>query len=455
MNQQQQIRPASQSQQGQTQGQAGANVARPPVFSAAAQEIQGKMMAIQRQAEQIIKKLKELEVALSQAPAQGGLAPGTPERMRLEKESTDLKSQQNKLAMQFMAHKAQYLAEIGQPQQSQQVQQQLVMQQRAAAQQAATAAAAAAATGATGGQTQSQMQAAIANQNRAAGTPPQHNARPPSANNPRQSQDQNRNSRPPTPGTGAVQTGTNAKGSPSVQGKSNTTTASSPQYQHPQVPPEAMTHRSNLMSGPSTASSMAGGNGQGPFGASIATQLNVQPSVPEPYPNSQGPRPTLNQGLGTNPTLGTPAILQRPDPLTGNTSGANAGATTASGTGTANWEELLGLTSKESKGGLQNLTASELETVMADPNNPDFWDALTGKGTGADSLVNAGTVTANVAGTSGLTNADGRLLTKRKVQELVAEIDANERLEGDVEDVSSLYCFEIGVETDTTILSLF
>ena len=35
-----------------------------------------------------------------------------------------------------------------------------------------------------------------------------------------------------------------------------------------------------------------------------------------------------------------------------------------------------------------------------------------------------------------MTSGDGRLLTKRKVQELVAEIDGNERLEGDVEDVS-------------------
>ncbi|MCO5597988.1 hypothetical protein L7F22_052077 [Adiantum nelumboides] len=72
-------------------------------------------------------------------------------------------------------------------------------------------------------------------------------------------------------------------------------------------------------------------------------------------------------------------------------------------------------------------------------------------GTGAESLLSNAVTTAGAGGAAAsgaLAGAgggqasseaapsnDGRLLTKRKVQELVAEIDGNERLEGDVEDL--------------------
>lgn len=160
---------------------------------------------------------------------------------------------------------------------------------------------------------------------------------------------------------------------------------------------------------------------------SIPATLSVQPAVPESYPNSSGPRPTLSQGLGTTPLLGTPAVLRRPDPLPRGS--ATPGSTTPGGSalgGVTNWEELLGMAARE--GSRMNV-------------NDDFG---LGGGATAGTGVASGSGTAQGTGaTPGFPSsaADDRLLTKRKVQELVGEIDANERLEGDVEDVSALLPF--------------
>ena len=312
---------------------------------------------------------------------QGGLAQGTPERTKAEMEYNEVKQQQNKLMQQFMAVKAQYVAQQGgQTQQNQQQaqQQQLALQQQRA-QQAASVAAAAGTNGASVAQAQ-----ALANQNRNVGTPPQ-NIRPSPGPKvrPTPEQQQQQGSRPQTPG---VQQGSaGARSSPAGQGqpaRSSTPANASPHFQQPHIPPEAMAQRSNLISGPSNASGMAGGSGQGPFGGGggIPQQLNVQPSVPEPYPNSTGPRPTLNQGLGTNPTLATPAILQRPDPVSAGAAGGTAGG---SGAGSSSWEDLLGTVARESKNGSTGLTGNEMEAITSDLSSAEFWDALTGKRNGS------------------------------------------------------------------------
>lgn len=171
---------------------------------------------------------------------------------------------------------------------------------------------------------------------------------------------------------------------------------------------------SNVMGTPSTLVTGAG---------VIPTTLNVPAAVPEAYPNARGPRPTLNQGLGTAPLLGTPAILQRPEPG-------------------AQWEGLLGVQRTEGAG------AGAGAAARAEFASPEFWDALTGRGTGAASLNGGAGASTSAGGGSGAAGggvaegagngADRRLLTKRKVQELVGELDGTERLDGDVEDVSPL-----------------
>ncbi|KAE8181322.1 hypothetical protein CF336_g8961 [Tilletia laevis] len=120
------------------------------------------------------------------------------------------------------------------------------------------------------------------------------------------------------------------------------------------------------------------------------------PSVTgEPFPASRGPRPTLNQGLAApNPVTATPATLSRPsmNSATGlGASGSGSGVSMGGGTG----------------GG--------------------------GAGGSSSSYISAG---ASSFGPGSLaTTQENRLLNKRKLQELVGEIDAGEQLEGDVEDL--------------------
>lgn len=105
----------------------------------------------------------------------------------------------------------------------------------------------------------------------------------------------------------------------------------------------------------------------------IPSNLSVNSPIPQNFPN--GTRPTLSMGAGANPVTRGPAILARP------------------GGSDASYNELLGL------------------------NN-----GLDGNGNGEGvSLMN-------------MNNPRDR--TKKKVQDLVREIDPNERLEGDVEEVS-------------------
>jgi histone H3/H4 len=135
--------------------------------------------------------------------------------------------------------------------------------------------------------------------------------------------------------------------------------------------------------------------------------------------------------------LGTPAILQRPDLITG-ASGSAAGASSGVLGQSNNWDELLGVPLRDSKGSnafdsrLAAMSGEELANEMA---NPDFWDQMSGRGTGADSLLNSGSASAAGSAAALAASSNGRLLSKRKVQELVGEIDPSERLEGAVEDL--------------------
>lgn len=404
------------------------------------------MMQLQKMADPILRRIKEIEANFARsAPAQG-----TPERTKLETELVDLKQQQQRLSHQFLLAKAHLLQSQGLTAQSQQLMAQAQAMSRQTSQAASSSAYRPPAGQAQRPLTPQQQQQTLNQQSGAAsatsgpGTPQQHRNSPAAA------------ARVGTPGGQAAA----AASSPAVgQGSTQQLPASAvlQQQQHPHVPAEAMIQRS--------------GSAIGSMGA-IPAHLNVSASVPEGYPNASGPRATLNQGLGTHPVLGTPAILRRPD-VGGSGSGSNAAAAAGGGGGaaggsgaaaggaagainSANLEELLGF--RSARDAPRSNATSDAEAIES--GNPEYWDNLTGKGTGAESLLSnavssagAGGATTTMGGGGGAAGAggaggqtsaeatpsnDGRLLTKRKVQELVAEIDGNERLEGDVEDVSTL-----------------
>ncbi|WFD29692.1 hypothetical protein MSPP1_000703 [Malassezia sp. CBS 17886] len=150
--------------------------------------------------------------------------------------------------------------------------------------------------------------------------------------------------------------------------------------------------------------------------SSLANLIANNTSTPQAYPNAQGPRPTLTQGLGSAPVTGTPPVLVRPNPFGRSLPGSALGAR-----GQQRWEELLGITPSEGSVGDDSLgLLSAGQDGDAGPN--PLADVL------------SPSVTSQLALNSASAGSN-RLLTKRKVQELVSEIDPNEQLEGDVEDL--------------------
>lgn len=154
-----------------------------------------------------------------------------------------------------------------------------------------------------------------------------------------------------------------------------------------------------------------------PLAAStLASLIAANTSTPQPYPNSAGPRPTLSQGLGTSPATGTPPVLVRPNPLGRNAAGSTLGKRPARGQ-SQRWEEMLGISPGDSAG-LASLEESLSVPMQGDESMGNLFDA------GANTSLGLAS-----------THGTNRLLNKRKVQELVSEIDPNEQLEGDVEDL--------------------
>ena len=162
-------------------------------------------------------------------------------------------------------------------------------------------------------------------------------------------------------------------------------------------------------------------NGQNPVSpsSSLATMIAQQTMTPQPYPNASGPRPTLMQGLGASPATNTPPVLVRPNPLGRGSNIGKPSSSTPSSRG-QNMDEIMGVSeTNQGEDNAQQL-GLENENVMSS----QIADLLGTQPSASASL--------NYAGTSGGNN---RLLTKRKVQELVSEIDPSEQLEGDVEDL--------------------
>ena len=142
---------------------------------------------------------------------------------------------------------------------------------------------------------------------------------------------------------------------------------------------------------------------------------------PQPFPTARGSRPTLSQGLAnSNPVVGTPGILRRPE--IGTPSGITSVGTSAAGAvaPAQSWEGLLNVSSERN--------VASTAAIIGE-------DGLLGE----DGVGLSGTngSTGSAAGASGMLRPTGRLLEKRKIQELVGDIDPTEVLEGEVEDVSA------------------
>ncbi|KAK0547701.1 Transcription initiation factor TFIID subunit 12 [Tilletia horrida] len=206
-------------------------------------------------------------------------------------------------------------------------------------------------------------------------------------------------------------------------------------------------------------------------------EVTGPPPTGEAFPASRGPRPTLNQGLAApNPVVATPSTLSRPEMISSATSTSDAAnassapkrAASPTIASASNWEELLGVAARENvKMGVRAPASGsdDFEVVSVTPGpgvaSSTFYNAGAGSsGAGvstptsssSQSAPNRAVVTRPSqapAGSGGyvttssssfnaaLTAAsqENRLLNKRKVQELVGEIDAGEQLEDDVEDL--------------------
>lgn len=167
------------------------------------------------------------------------------------------------------------------------------------------------------------------------------------------------------------------------------------------------------LTGIAQASSLLPSGGAAPQSSTgaLANLIAQHTSTPQPYPNAQGPHPTLTQGLGTTPVTGTPPVLVRPNPMGRNGKSLNTPR------GGQHWEDLLGIGAGDSSGVDDSLNLS----LEGDSFAGNLGDVLGSGPSSQLALASAG--------------GNNRLLTKRKVQELVSEIDPNEQLEGDVEDL--------------------
>lgn len=176
------------------------------------------------------------------------------------------------------------------------------------------------------------------------------------------------------------------------------------------IRPNATQSSSNTYTSSTAASSSVPGQ------ATISS--NLPPQTPQPFPNTQGPRPTLSMGLAGGPgsaITSTPGILAHPQHNSGlgNLFALGAAASEASRTGS---NAANGATGGAGGGGANGATPG-------------------GSGAGGSSSLPA-TSSSNAMMTAALGEKNGRMLTKRKIQELVGELDMEEVLEEDVEDVS-------------------
>ncbi|KAK0566689.1 Transcription initiation factor TFIID subunit 12 [Tilletia horrida] len=223
-------------------------------------------------------------------------------------------------------------------------------------------------------------------------------------------------------------------------------------------------------------------------------EVTAPSATGDAFPASRGPRPTLSQGLAApNPVVATPGTLSRPNMIgtPGGGAGAAGGAAAASSSSAvgaaagavrpssptvataANWEELLGVAARESGKMVGKAVAAQQQASGSGGANDDFEvisvtpgpgvassTFYTSGGGAAGGSASAGRPVARAApaasalGTSGgsgggyvsasassfgvnslIAAPENRLLNKRKVQELVGEIDSGEALEADVEDL--------------------
>lgn len=154
--------------------------------------------------------------------------------------------------------------------------------------------------------------------------------------------------------------------------------------------------------------------------AAIAPVLNVNATwTPEPYPNASGPRSSMTAGLGVAAVLGTPAVLTRPTPTEG---------------GQEALDELLGLSAKTASVG-----ADELLGLPTDDPEVASAAALTASAALSSTALPALALPALPLSSTHAAHASvstsGSMLTKRKISDLISELDSNEKLSGAVEDL--------------------
>ncbi len=166
---------------------------------------------------------------------------------------------------------------------------------------------------------------------------------------------------------------------------------------------------------------------------------HIRPSAginqPQAFPSTKGARPTLNQGLASaNPVAATPGLLRQPER---GALGPGLGGPGNAAQAAQSWESLLGIAPDRSAASTLAGPSSLGAAGAANDDDP-LIDSL-GLGGGSAGAGGAGGAGANgsVAATgAALLKPTGRLVEKRKIQELIGDIDPTEVLEGDVEDVS-------------------
>jgi histone H3/H4 len=123
----------------------------------------------------------------------------------------------------------------------------------------------------------------------------------------------------------------------------------------------------------------------------------------------------MTQGLGVPPVIGTPAILARPNPT---------GPANATGESDAALDDLLGLPSRSSN-------ANNADDLLGLPAGDEVDVAQAAAATASSILPSSAAPATSQTDTS----TTSSLLTKRKISDLISELDSNEKLEGAVEDL--------------------